>query len=73
MLLATPHGDRERSRAALIRSAAGFRGALMNVHEVGYTGHREPHRQDDFYWWLEVRHGGREQRAAASNGAPDGV
>jgi hypothetical protein len=27
----------------------------------------------DFYWWLEVRHGGREQRAAASNGAPDGV
>ncbi|MDP9304318.1 MAG: hypothetical protein M3O92_07405, partial [Actinomycetota bacterium] len=34
----------------------------MKVHEVGYTGHREPHRPDDFYWWLEVRHGGREQR-----------
>jgi hypothetical protein len=49
MLLAPPHGDRERSRAALIRSAAGFQGALMKGHEVGYTGHREPHRPDDFY------------------------
>jgi hypothetical protein len=32
-----------------------------------------PHRPDDFYRWLEVRHGGRKQCAAASNVGPDGV
>jgi hypothetical protein len=37
------------------------------------TSHSEPHRPADWYWWLEVRHDGREHRAAAWNGAPDGL
>jgi hypothetical protein len=37
------------------------------------TGHREPHRRGDWYWWLEVRQEGREHRAAAWNEAPDGL
>ncbi len=35
------------------------------------TRHREPHRPEDWYWWLEVREAGREHRAAAWNDAPD--
>lgn len=35
------------------------------------TRHDEPHRPEDWYWWLEVREAGREHRAAAWNHAPD--
>lgn len=37
------------------------------------TAHYEPHRDGDWYWWLEVREDGREHRAAAWNGAPEGL
>jgi hypothetical protein len=36
------------------------------------TGHREPHRRGDWYWWLEVRRPERAHRAGAWNDAPPG-
>jgi hypothetical protein len=34
------------------------------------TSHREPHSAGDWYWWLEVREGTRQHRAADWKDAP---
>jgi hypothetical protein len=36
------------------------------------TGHSEPHREGDWYWWLEVRDDSQGHRAGAWNHAPEG-
>jgi hypothetical protein len=36
-----------------------------------HTAHREPHRPEDWYWWLEVRWDGRRHLAAGWNEAPE--
>jgi hypothetical protein len=36
------------------------------------AAHREPHREGDWYWWLDVRYGSQGHRAGAWSHAPDG-
>jgi hypothetical protein len=56
-----------------------WRSLVTRLDESGFwswssdTAHREPHRPDDWYWWLEVRtYDDRGHTAAGWNGAPDG-